>query len=272
MAKIISFIFFILVLFDFSVGKESLTFAVLSYGNPVEEYSRYKNLSIYLSQHLKKDIEVVIVDDIDRLFQMFKERKADMAVGCSVLYFELKQKYNVEAVAIMKINGKAVETGVIITKKDSPIQTIKDLKNKKITLGSPICMSNCVMPLYMLSQAGITQEDVINIWSSGTDKGAILSVLAGIADAAGVKKESIKPYEDKIKIISESPSFPRHIIMVSKNIDNQTKEKITELLLNLNDKKILSQIGIDGFVKPDNNMFNVIKNYRKILDLFPTLK
>jgi hypothetical protein len=29
---------------------------------------------------------------------------------------------------------------------------------------------------------------------------------------------------------------------------------------------------IDGFEKPNPNMFQVIKNYRKILDLFPVLK
>jgi ABC-type phosphate/phosphonate transport system, periplasmic component len=123
----------------------------------------------------------------------------------------------------------------------------------------------------MLSQAGITQEDVINIWSSGTDKGAILAVLAGIADVAGIKEESLKAYQDQLRVIAKSPSFPRHIIMVSKTLDKKLYEDIEKALFSI-DQETLKNMEIDGFEKPNPNMFQVIKNYRKILDLFPVLK
>ncbi|MFN3788431.1 MAG: phosphate/phosphite/phosphonate ABC transporter substrate-binding protein, partial [Sulfurihydrogenibium azorense] len=187
------------------------------------------------------------------------------------VYFELKRQYNVEAVAVMKINGKAVENGVLIARKDSPINSIEDVKGKRITLGSPICMSNCVMPLYMLANAGITQHDVINIWSSGTDKGAILALISSIADVAGVKEESIKDYQQYVKVIAKSPSFPRHIIMVSKNIDKKVYKEIEYAIFSA-DENTLKQMEVDGFVKPQPKMFEIIKNYRKVLELFPVLK
>jgi phosphonate transport system substrate-binding protein len=260
-----------LLIFNISFAQESLKLAVLSYGDTVKEYKRYSVLSKYLSSKLNKKVDMVIVENVDRVFELFKRKEAHLAVGCSVVYFELKRKFNVEAVAVMKINGKAVENGVLVVKKDSPIESIEDLKGKKITLGSPICMSNCVMPLYMLAQAGITQEDVINIWSSGTDKGAILAVLAGIADVAGIREESLKTYQDQLRVIAKSPSFPRHIIMVSKTLDKKLYEEIEKALFSI-DQETLKNMEIDGFEKPNPNMFQVIKNYRKILDLFPVLK
>lgn len=264
-------LFLLLVFVSVSFGQEELKLAVLSYGDPIKEYKRYSVLSKYLSEKLNRKVDLIIVEDVDKVFNLFKKNEAQIAVGCSVVYFELKRQYNVEAVAVMKIGGKAVENGVLVVKKDSPINSIQDVKGKKITLGSPICMSNCVMPLYMLANAGITQHDVINIWSSGTDKGAILSLIAGIADVAGVKEESIKNYEVYLKVIAKSPSFPRHIIMVSKKIDKKLYKDIENALFSI-DEATLQQMEIDGFVKPQPNMFEIIKNYRKILDLFPVLK
>ncbi|MEJ5173465.1 MAG: phosphate/phosphite/phosphonate ABC transporter substrate-binding protein [Hydrogenothermaceae bacterium] len=262
---------FLVLLFNFSYGKDSLKFAVLSYGNPVEEYKRYKILADYLSKEAAVDINIQIVKDINTLFDMFKSNQAQMAVGCSIVYFELKKKYNVEAVAVMKINGKAVENGVLITKSDSDIDKIEQVKGKKIVLGSPICMSNCVMPLYMLTLAGITQEDVHNIWSAGTDKGAIITLLSSLADVAGVREESLKGFEDRVKVIAKSPSFPRHILMVSKNINPKIYRDIERSLFIL-DSQTAEKMGIDGFVKPQSNMFEVIRKYQQILQLFPFVR
>lgn len=259
-----------LVVFSFSFG-ESLKLAVLSYGNPVEEYRRYKVLSDYLAKTTDINIDIQIVKDINILFDMFKSNQAQMAVGCSVVYFELRKKYNVEAVAVLKINGKAVENGVLITRSDSDISGINQVRGKKVVLGSPICMSNCVMPLYMLTLAGITQEDVPNIWSAGTDKGAIITLLSGLADVAGVREESLKGFEDRVKVIAKSPSFPRHILMVSKNIDRNTYAKIEMAIFSM-DREAVEKMGIDGFVKPQANMFEVIRKYKQIMQLFPFVR
>lgn len=264
------FIVFVFFICGFSYG-ETLKLAVLSYGNPVEEYKRFKILSDYLTKTTNINVDIQIVKDINSLFDMFKSNEAQMAVGCSVVYFELRKKHNVEAVAVLKINGKAVENGVLITKSDSDISNINQIRGKKVVLGSPICMSNCVMPLYMLTLAGITQEDVPNIWSAGTDKGAIITLLSGLADVAGVREESLKGFEDRVKVIAKSPSFPRHILMVSKNIDKNIYVRIEKAIFNM-DKEIVEKMGIDGFVKPQNNMFEVIKKYKQIMQLFPFVK
>lgn len=259
-----------LVVFGFSFG-EPLKLAVLSYGNPVDEYRRYKILSDYLTKNSGIKIDIQIVKDINTLFDMFKNNQAHMAVGCSVVYFELRKNYNVEAVAVLKISGKAVENGVLITKRDSDISSINQVRGKRIVLGSPICMSNCVMPLYMLTLAGITQEDVPNIWSAGTDRGAIITLLSGLADVAGVREESLKGFEDRVKVIAKSPSFPRHILMVSKNIDRNTYAEIEKAIFSM-DREVVEKMGIDGFVRPQTNMFDVIRKYKQIMRLFPFVR
>ncbi|MGC9081140.1 phosphate/phosphite/phosphonate ABC transporter substrate-binding protein, partial [Sulfurihydrogenibium sp.] len=104
-----------------------------------------------------------------------------------------------------------------------------------------------------------------------TDKGAILAVMSGIADVAGVKEESIKNYQQHLKVIARSPSFPRHIIMVSKNLDPKLYKQIENAIFSI-DSETLKSMEIDGFAKPQPNMFEIIKNYRKILELFPVVR
>jgi hypothetical protein len=122
-----------LLIFNISFAQESLTFAVLSYGDTVKEYKRYSVLSKYLSSKLNKKVDMVIVENVDRVFELFERKEARLAVGCSVVYFELKRKFNVEAVAVMKINGKAVENGVLVVKKTVQLNPLR-CKRKRLPL------------------------------------------------------------------------------------------------------------------------------------------
>ncbi len=262
----------ILVLFfvHFSFG---ITLAVLSSGKPVEEYKRYKPLTTYLSDELGKPVNLIIVGQVSKLLEMYDDHKIDISITCPIVYFELKEKGNIDAVAVVKINGQIMESGVIVVREDSNIKTIQDLKDKRVTLGSSICASNCVMPLYVLSKEGITYEDIPGLWSSGSDKAAILAVIAGLADAAGVKEDSAKEYLGKgIKILTKSPYVPRYVVNLSKDLPEDEFNRIKKILFQLNDKEILKKVGIDGFVEPPSGLLDILKGYKSILKRYPMLQ
>lgn len=265
---------FIAIFLLFGIGyAHTLTLAVLSSGKPVEEYKRYKNLSKYLSKKLNMPVEIVIVGKVKELLHLYEERHIDISITCPVVYFELKDKENIEAAAVIKINGKIKESGVIVVRKDSDIKTINDLKDRKLTLGSSICASNCVMPLYVLSKEGITYKDIPDLWSSGSDRAAVLAVIAGIADAAGVKEETALQYIDKgIRILTKSPYVPRYVVNVSKDLPEDMYNKILEVLYNLKDKETLKKLKIDGFEKPPKDLFDILKDYKSILKRYPMLQ
>ncbi len=267
-----SFIFSLLIL-SFSYAKSFYTFAVLSSENPIIEYKRYKTLTTYLHKKLKKPVKLIIVKKVERFLELYEKGKIDISIECPVVFYEIKEKYGAKDIALLKINNEIMEAGVWIVRSDSNIKSIKDLKDKKITLGSSICASNCVMPLYVLSKEGITYKDIPDMWSSGTDKAAILNVLSGLADAAGVKEESAKLYLDKgIKIIGKSPYVPRYVVSVSTTLSDKEINNIKKILFSLKDKKLLKKIGIDGFVNVPKDMFEIIKNYKEILDKYPFLR
>ncbi len=266
-----SFIILVLFFVKLSYG---FTLAILSAGNPVEEYKRYKNLSEYLSKSIGEPVNLKIIAKVDQLLSLYENEKVDMSITCPIVYFELKDKgFSIDAVAVVKINGQILESGVIVVRKDSNIKNLKDLRDRKVTLGSSICASNCVMPLYVLSKEGITYEDIPDLWNSGSDKAAILAVIAGLADAAGVKEESALKFLDKgIRILAKSPYVPRYVVNLSTNLPEEKFKKVIQALYHLNDEETLEELGIDAFVPPPAGLFDILKDYKSILNQYPVLR
>ena len=256
-----------------SFATERLILAVLSSGNPVEEYKRFKALSDYLSSQLGREIKLEIFGKYTDLLQYYEENTVDISITCPVVFYKISENHNVKAAAVVKIKGHVMEAGVIVVRSDSKIRSVKDLIGKKITLGSSICASNCIMPLYILSKNGIKYTDISDMWNSGSDKAAILSVISGLADAAGVKEESAYRFLDKgIKIIAKSPYVPRYIVAIHGDLPQNLQKRINKILYRLEDKKILEKLGIDGFEKPQKDMFKIVKDYNDILSKYPLLQ
>ncbi len=266
------FLILFFIIFNLSFSYE-INFAVLSSGSAVKEYKRFKALSEYIERETGSKVSLKIVRNYRDMLDLYRYEDIDISITCPVVFYKIQEIKDVEAVAVLKIDGMVMEAGVIVVKKGGNIKDINDLKGARITLGSSICASNCVMPLYILSINNISYEDIADIWSSGSDKAAILAVLAGLADAAGVKEESALLYLDKgIKILAKSPYVPRYVVSLSKDIPKELKNKIKKALYSLNDKHILSILGIDSFEKPEPSMFRLIKNYNAVLGQYPIFK
>lgn len=266
------FLLFFFMVFS-SLASERLLLAVLSSGNPVEEYKRFKNLSQYLEKRLNKKIELKIFGRYENLLRYYDEHFVDISIVCPVVYYKILEKHKVDASAVIKIRGHVLEAGVIVVRKDGEINSVNDLKGKKITLGSSICASNCIMPLYVLSKNGIKYTDISDMWSSGSDRAAILSVLSGLADAAGVKEESAFGFLDHgIKIIARSPYVPRYIVVINESLPQKLQKQIRTALFSLKDQELLKKIEIDGFEKPKPEMFRIVKDYNDILSQYPLIQ
>lgn len=264
-------VFISLFFFSFSFAKDFYTLAVLSSEDPIIEYKRYSALAKYLSSKLSKSVKLQIVKKANRFLALYKMNKIDIGIACPVVYFMANEKKPSIPVAFLSINGTIYEAGVWVVRKDSGIKSIKDLKGKTLTLGSSICASNAIMPLYVLYQIGIKHEDLLDLWSSGTDKGAILNVIAGFADGAGVNEESFYKYsKGKLRILIKTPYVPRYILFIKKDFPEKKNLKIA--LFSLKKKEILQKIGIDSFVKVNKKDLEIIKNYKNILNLYPILK
>ena len=130
----------ILFLSTFAHGKEEIRFGVFAYLGYEKTKEKYEPLIEYLNTKLDKKVilEVLTQEEMDL---KIKNKELDIATTNPTHFLVIRQNTNLSgaiATLIEKGNGKPINSlaGVIVVRKDSPINSIKDIKNKKIATPS----------------------------------------------------------------------------------------------------------------------------------------
>jgi phosphonate transport system substrate-binding protein len=164
---------------------------------------------------------------------------------------------------------------MIVVKKNSPINSIADLKGKKIAWQDVTSTAGYIYPAAEMKKAGVDPEkDVQGITVKGHDKG-VLAVLNGDVDAAAVfedarnnvKKDFPNVFADT-KVIYRTQGIPNDTIAVRSDMDQAWKDKISDAFIAIGKdpegQKIVKDIYTHvGYVKATDKNFDVVREYQK---------
>jgi phosphonate transport system substrate-binding protein len=164
---------------------------------------------------------------------------------------------------------------MIVVKKDSPINSLADLKGKTIAWQDVTSASGYIYPAAEMKKALIDPEkDIKGKTVKGHDKG-VIAVLNGEVDAAAVfedarnnvKKEFPDVFADT-KVIYRTQGIPNDTISVRADMDETWKNKIAEAFVTISKdpegKKIIKDIYSHiGYVKSDDKKFELVRQYQK---------
>ena len=141
---------------------------------------------------------------------------------------------------------------IVITKKDSSIKQLSDLKGKKVAHTSPSSTSGNVAPRSLFPALGVTPEKDYKVLYSGKHDQSIMGVVSGDYDAAPVasdifyqmaKRGVIK--EDDFRIIYTSEKFPVNSIAYAHDLEPGLRDKITQCVYGYQFDSELSK-GMEG--------------------------
>ncbi|WP_138495058.1 phosphate/phosphite/phosphonate ABC transporter substrate-binding protein [Paenibacillus pinistramenti] len=163
----------------------------------------------------------------------------------------------------------------ILVLKDSPIQTLEDLKGKKIGWQDVTSSAGYVFPAAELKKAGVDPDkDVEGVTIKGHDQ-AVLALLNGQVDAVAVfqdarntVKKDIPDVFDKTRVIHYTAKIPNDTISVRTDMDQAWKDKIAQAFIDIgNDpegQKIIQDIYTHvGYEKGDDKNFDPVREYAK---------
>jgi phosphonate transport system substrate-binding protein len=104
---------------------------------------------------------------------------------------------------------------IVIVKKDSPFQTMPDLKNKKVAHTSPSSNSGHMAPLALFPKMGLVPDKDYKIIFSGKHDQSVMGVNSGDYDAAAVASDVFERMAqrgqvklDDFRVIYRSEKFP----------------------------------------------------------------
>lgn len=164
---------------------------------------------------------------------------------------------------------------MIIVKKSSPVNTLADLKGKKIAWQDVTSTAGYIYPAAEMKKAGVDPvKDVTGVIVKGHDKG-VLAVLNGDTDAAAVfedarnnvKKDFPNVFNDT-KVIYRTQGIPNDTISVRSDMDQGWKDKIADAFIAIGKdpagQKIVQDIYSHvGYVRSQDSNFNTVRDYQK---------
>ncbi|HIJ90200.1 MAG: phosphate/phosphite/phosphonate ABC transporter substrate-binding protein [Desulfobulbaceae bacterium] len=158
----------------------------------------------YLTGKMGEPVTIVPLE-FAAIEPVVKDGKIDFMLANSAFYVEMEKKYGVKAIA-MQVNsagGKPVKEfgGVIFVRKDSPIQTLADLKGKKFMVVKSSSFGGGQMAMRLMLQNGIDyKKDFAEFREGGKHDNVVLAVQNGAMDAGTVRSDTLEAMEKEGKI------------------------------------------------------------------------
>jgi len=124
---------------------------------------------------------------------------------------------------------------IVVTKKDSDIKALEDIKGKRIAHTSASSNSGNLAPRAIFPQHGITPDKDYTVVYSGKHDQSILGVAHGDYDAAPVASDVFKRMDgagrinaDEFRTVFTSPKFPTSSFGLAHNLKPELAKKIVD--------------------------------------------
>jgi phosphonate transport system substrate-binding protein len=218
------------------LNPDTLVFAY----TPVEDPAIYADIWKPFIEHLKKvtgkDVRFFAVQSNAAEIEAMRSNRLHIAgYSTGPTPFAVNLAGAVPFALMGSETGNFGYTLQVYTRKDSGINTMADLKGKRVAHTSPTSNSGNLAPRALFPKQGITPEKDYKVVYSGSHDQSMLGVVAGDYDAAPVASEVVERMAERnlydpndVKIIYESKRFPTTSYTYAHNLDPKLVEKIKE--------------------------------------------
>lgn len=267
---------------------KSLTVGFIPSQNAQILNAKVKPLQQLLSDELEVPVKVHIATNYNTMIEGLKSKKIGIAFISPVSYTLAHDAHAADVLLKSKgylVDNKGNQThhlvdyyrSQIVVRKDSNINHLKDLKDKKIALQDVESTSGYIYPLATLMEKGIKKSDIQIQQVKGHDQGLIallnhdVEAVATYQDArADLKKDDPDIYQET-KVIYRTKKIPNDTISVRNDMSNKWKNKISQAFINISHtkkgKQIISDIyGHQGYEKAKDSDFDTVRKYRDFVD------
>lgn len=194
-------------------------------------------------------VEIYIPQSYGSTVQGLISNKVHVAYMDSLPFILASNETPLEILAVEKRKGRLDYDSLLVVKKDSPIQSLDDLKGKKIAFTSQTSTSGYLFPFYrLLSDKKIETPEKLDgfftekHFAGGYDK-ALQSVARGQTDVAAFSDYVIegpkadiygtKETRDQIRVLARTSGVPTHLVAVNSSLSKELKTKIQDALLKI---------------------------------------
>jgi phosphonate transport system substrate-binding protein len=180
---------------------------------------------------------------------------ADIAWYGPASYLQAKARGCAELLALAVRQGESVYYSAIFARKESGINSVADLKGKKIALGDVNSTSSFNVPVAMMLSAGVNPaRDAAVINLAGSHANVLKALAEGLVDAGGASFDSFEKAVNAkaidpalVKVLVKSAAIPYPPLAIQPKVNAAIKAKLREAFNNVDKLPGISKDQIRGY-------------------------
>jgi len=271
MKKIISLICLSLslmfVLPVWSAAEEVYEFSMLPRYFPKKIHSMIDPLAAYLSGEIGAQVTPVLTKDFAEYEDRLKSGEIEIGYENPLVYTKVSESHEVVAMAIKGEGGDRFR-GIIIARPDSEVQTLGDLRHKKIMIVGLTSAGGYLSQKLTLAENGIAvQNDCdLEVASDNKQENVIISVSIGDVDAGFIRESALHVADQyiqpgTIKVVAPCAWLPNWALSVNRSLPSAKKEAIKAAMIGLTENSpVLKAMDVTGFRPATDSQYDVIRS------------
>lgn len=256
--------------------KAPLIIGVLPRRDAVETERLFKPLAEYLGTRLGRRVVLEPAKDFATFWKAVTERRYHLVHYNALQYVKSHRQFGYRIVAKNEERGESTIAGVLVVRKDGPIDDIKQLRGKKIAFGGDRdAMVTYILPTLLLRRAGLKAGDYTEIFVKNPANGVTLTYI-GETEASGASNMALQRGfvenvdGDRLRILAQSEALPQLPWAVTDRMEPQLRVQLTHLLIGLRNepsgRAVLRNARLTALVPATNKEYDVYRRLMKELE------
>ena len=231
-----------------------------------------QNFVDYLNQRSDLSLQIHYADNYSKLSSIMRSNAQAIGWTCGAPYVEDAANDQQQLISVPLFNQQPTYHSLIITSKKRPEKHLLDFKGKIFAYSDRRSNSGYLAPSIQLKKHNI---DINNFFSlminTGNHENSIVALLNGLVDVAAIDEyvwiEYTRKHPQTLKKLYEierSGPYPFTPIVASKEVSSEKIKLLQDALTHMNKdpqgRKILSALGLDGFVIKSKDFYRPIQD------------
>lgn len=234
---------------------------------PAAMHKRLKPLVDYLGAELGRPVHLRLSSNLAHAASDVANGRVHIAYLTPVAYIKAHSEGGVRLLAKPVTQGESSFRLMLVTRDQSPIQSPQDLSGKSFAFGD----KSAILQRAVVVGAGVPLDTLGTVAYLGHYDNIARGVLAGDFDAGIVKDTTAYEWRSKgLRTFYSSPQLPPYNLVVSRDVDEATFQKLRAALLKLDQKNPKHRAVIknldpsyDGFVPTSDAEYDVVRQLIK---------
>jgi phosphonate transport system substrate-binding protein len=270
MKKIICSVFIAFLALSFigspSVAKE-LRLSILPTSMWEKVWSESEPLAQYISKKVNLLVEPIIANDISEYKMGLRKGEYDIVFEDPYIAFSVRDRYEVICVALNN-KKKPAQRGVIITRSNSDVGSIEDLKSRTIVVTNIDSAGSFLSQQLTAKKKGldVSRECCVMEAPDNKEENVIMSVYFMEADAGFIVESALKDVGQyvpprKIEVVTKTEWVLNWVVAVKRDLPEKTKKAVQRAFTGMSKKHhVVKMLGLRGFQAASDQ---VLEQFRK---------